>query len=109
MAQGLREHTDREYESQLRTLREQLLLMGAKVEEMVQASIRALDTRDSALARRTIEWDHQINQLEVETDEHCLRILARRQPVASDLRFITIALKFVTDLERMGDLCVNIC
>jgi phosphate transport system protein len=102
-------HTDREYEHELGTLREQLLLMGAKVEEMIAGSIRALVERDSDLARRMIEQDHQVNRLEVDTDDLCLRILARRQPVASDLRFITIALKLVTDLERIGDLAVNTC
>jgi phosphate transport system protein len=104
-----RQHTDREYEAQLRKVREQLLLMGAKVEEMITSSMRSLVERDSALARKTIEMDHQINRLEIDIDELCLRILAKRQPVASDLRFITIALKLVTDLERMGDLGVNIC
>jgi phosphate transport system protein len=103
-----REHTDREYESELRKLREQLLLMGAKVEEMIASSVRALVEKDSELARRMIELDHQVNRLEVDTDGLCLRILARRQPVASDLRFITIAMKMVTDLERIGDLGVNI-
>lgn len=102
-------HTDREYETELQKLREQILLMGAKVEDMIAGSIRALLERDSELARRMIEADHQVNRLEVETDELCLRILARRQPVASDLRFITIALKLVTDLERIGDLAVNTC
>lgn len=101
--------TDREYDAELHRLNEQLLLMGAKVEEMIASSMRALTERDTALARRMIEFDHQINRLEVETDELCLRILARRQPVASDLRLITIALKLVTDLERIGDLGVNIC
>lgn len=104
-----RAHTDREYEGELRKIREQLLLMGAKVEEMLGASMRALIERDSELAERTLETDRQINRIEVETDELCLRVLARRQPVASDLRFLTIALKLVTDLERMGDLGVNIC
>ncbi len=104
-----RAHTDREYEGELRKIREQLLLMGAKVEEMLTASMRALIERDSELAQRTLETDRQINRIEVETDELCLRVLARRQPVASDLRFLTIALKLVTDLERMGDLGVNIC
>jgi phosphate transport system protein len=83
--------------------------MGARVEEMIANSMRALVERDTDLAQRMIEFDHQINRLEVETDELCLRILARRQPVASDLRLITLALKLVTDLERIGDLSVNIC
>ena len=104
-----RAHTDREYEGELRKIREQLLLMGAKVEDMLRDSMRALIERDSELAQRTLDTDRQINRLEVETDELCLRVLARRQPVASDLRFLTIALKLVTDLERMGDLGVNIC
>jgi phosphate transport system protein len=106
---GTRQHTDQEYEAELRRLREHLLLMGAKVEEMIANAMKALVDRDSLLAREMIEFDHQINRLELEVDEACLRILARRQPVASDLRFITIALKFVTDLERMGDLGVNMC
>jgi phosphate transport system protein len=104
-----REHTDRQYETELRNLREQLLLMGAKVEEMITSSVKALVDRDSDLANRTIESDHQINRLEVELDDMCLRILAKRQPVASDLRVLTIVLKMVTDLERIGDLGVNIC
>src|SRR5262249_55486340 len=79
-----------------------------KVEQMIASSIRALLERDSLLAKELIEFDHQINRLELDIDDQCLRILARRQPVASDLRFLTIALKIVTDLERMGDLGVNI-
>jgi len=104
-----RQHTDKDYESELQKIRENVLLMGAKVEEMIAASIRALVERDTLMARRMIDYDRQINKLEVECDEMCLRVLARRQPVASDLRFITIALKLVTDLERIGDLGVNIC
>jgi phosphate transport system protein len=104
-----REHTNREYEQELRRLREQLLLMGAKVEEMIRGSIRALTERETAVAEQMIAFDKKINQLELEIDELCMQILARRQPVASDLRFITMALKLVTDLERIGDLGVNIC
>jgi phosphate transport system protein len=104
-----RRHTDREYERELETLREQVLLMGARVEEMINAAMRAFAERDVALARQTIDIDQQINRLELEIDELCLRILARRQPVASDLRFIATTLKHVTDLERIGDLGVNIC
>jgi phosphate transport system protein len=104
-----REHTNREYEQELRRLREQLLLMGAKVEEIINGSIRALIDRDSALAEQMIAVDRKINQLEIAIDELCMQVLARRQPVASDLRFLTTALKLVTDLERIGDLGVNIC
>lgn len=102
-------HTSKVYEHELRTLREKLLHMGSLVEEMIRASIRALEAQDAELARRTLLVDRRINRLECEVDELCMRILATRQPVASDLRFVTIALKVVTDLERMGDLCVNIC
>jgi phosphate transport system protein len=104
-----REHTNREYEQELRKLREQVLRMGAKVEEIIGGSIKSLIERDSALATRMIAFDRKINQMEIDIDELCLMVLARRQPVASDLRFITMALKLVTDLERIGDLGVNIC
>jgi phosphate transport system protein len=103
-----REHTDREYEQELRHLREQLLVMGSLVEDAIGGSTRALMERDPTLAQRMIEADRGIDRLEVELDQHCMQILARRQPVASDLRFITLVLKVVTDLERMGDLAVNI-
>jgi phosphate transport system protein len=104
-----REHTNREYEQELGHLRNQLLLMGTKVEESIQGSIRALTRRENSLAEKIIRADKTIDQLELEIDELCMQILARRQPVASDLRFITIGLKLVTDLERIGDLGVNIC
>jgi phosphate transport system protein len=104
-----REHTNREYEHELSHLRTQLLLMGTKVEDSIQGSIRALTDRESSLAEQIIGADQKIDQLELGIDELCMQILARRQPVASDLRFITSALKLVTDLERIGDLGVNIC
>lgn len=102
-------HTDPEYEQELETLRRRLVHMTRTVEEMIEASGRALLERQSTLARDVTRRDNDVNRLEVETDGLCLRILARRQPVASDLRFITTALKVVTDLERIGDLCVNVC
>ncbi len=104
-----RAHTDREYDHQLRQVRDKLLLMAGHVESMIAASVKALVERDVVLAQRTIDNDHKVNQTEIETDELCLLILAKRQPMASDLRFITLALKMVTDLERIGDLAVNIC
>src|SRR3569833_3486883 len=108
MTTSSREHTNREYEQELRKLREQVLRMGAKVEEIISGSIKALLERDTVLATRMIAFDRKINQMEIDIDELCLVILARRQPVASDLRFITMALKLVTGLERIGDLGVNI-
>jgi phosphate transport system protein len=71
--------------------------------------MRAFAERDAGLARQTMEVDRQVDQLELDIDQLCLRILALRQPVASDLRFITTTMKLVTDLERVGDLGVNIC
>ncbi|MCY1079859.1 phosphate signaling complex protein PhoU [Archangium lansingense] len=101
-------HTDKAFEADLRDLREKLLAMGAKVEALIADSMRALIDRDSPLAERVIQADKEVNRLEVEIDETCRRILALRQPAASDLRLITTALKIVTDLERIGDLAVNI-
>lgn len=101
-------HTSTEYEEELRQLRENVLLMAGRVEQMIAQSVRALMESDADLARATIEEDWKVNRAEVDTDELCLLILAKRQPMASDLRFITLALKMVTDLERIGDLAVNI-
>lgn len=101
-------HTDKAFEADLRDLREKLLAMGAKVEALIADSMRALMERDTPLAEEVTHGDKEVNRLEVEIDETCRRILALRQPAASDLRLITTALKLVTDLERIGDLAVNI-
>ena len=101
-------HTDKAYETELRELREKLLSMGGKVEMAISRSVRSITERDSDLAAKVQEADAEINRLEVDIDDACRRLLALRQPAASDLRFITTALKIVTDLERMGDLAVNI-
>jgi phosphate transport system protein len=101
-------HTNRAYESELRELKDKLLRMAGLVEEMIQHATQAVVDGDLDLARSTIGADARVNNLEVETDELCLLILAKRQPVASDLRMITLAMKMVTDLERIGDLAVNI-
>lgn len=104
----LRPHTDLKYDRELGALREKLLLMGAKVEEALADAIRAFERKDYALAQQVIDADREINRMELAIDGDCLSLLARRQPVASDLRFLTTALKVVTDLERIGDLAVNI-
>ncbi len=101
-------HTDKVYEAELSLLRDRLLDMGGRVEAAIAGSIKALTERDTALAEKVIAGDKDVNRTEVEIDEMCRRLLALRQPAASDLRFITTALKIVTDLERMGDLAVNV-
>jgi len=103
-----REHFSKQFDTELNEIREKLLEMGGKVEVMIANAMQSLVERDTELAERTIAFDHEINALEMEIDERCLEVLARRQPAARDLRFITLALKIVTDLERIGDQCANI-
>ena len=102
-------HTIKQYEEELRLIKEKVLRLGGLVEEGIANSIKALVERDTQLAERTIENDHVVNGLEVEIDELCLKVLALRQPAASDLRLITTAVKIITDLERIGDMAVNVC
>ena len=101
-------HTDKAFEHDLAELREKLLRMGALVEQLIARSVRALTEGDAALAERVRGDDAEVNRLELEVDELCRKILALRQPAASDLRLITTALKIVTDLERCGDLAASI-
>lgn len=101
-------HTDRAYEAELRELRDKLLQMAGEVEDMISKATAALVDGDVETARQVIARDTAVNALEVESDEQCLLLLAKRQPLASDLRMITLAMKMVTDLERIGDLAVNI-
>ncbi len=103
-----REHISAIFDQELNDLRTRILAMGGKVEMMISESVSSLVNRDSALAERIIALDHEINTLEVTVDEKCLELLALRQPAGRDLRFITLALKIVTDLERIGDQCANI-
>ncbi|MCX5741750.1 MAG: phosphate signaling complex protein PhoU [Proteobacteria bacterium] len=101
-------HTSKDFESELRTLRERLATMGGRCEQQIATAMRALADGDDELARQVISADATIDRDESEIDELALQILATRQPVASDLRFITMSLKFVTDLERIGDLATGI-
>jgi len=103
-----REHTNKHYERQLRLLKEKLLLAGHKAEISIADATRALVERKPSLAQRVIDDDDQLDRLELEIDDICFEILARDQPVASDLRFITTAMKIVGDIERIGDNGANI-
>jgi phosphate transport system protein len=99
----------RRFDEELTALKERILRMGALVEMQVANAITALVDRDMELAKTVIVTDHQVNAYDVEIDEECIRLLALRQPTASDLRFITTAMKISTDLERMSDLAEDIC
>lgn len=96
------------FDEELMQLKEKILKMGAMVETAIRDSVNALVERDNELAKKIIEKDHQVNALDVEIDEDSIRLIALRQPKAGDLRFITTAMKITTDLERMGDMAVNI-
>ncbi len=103
-----REHTSKQFEQQLRTLKDKLLLMSHHAEKMIADSIRALVARRPSVAEDVIKSDDTLDHLEIEIDNLCYQILALEQPVARDLRFITTALKIVRDIERIGDIGVNI-
>ena len=102
-------HTDRHFEEELTNLRELVLRMGGLVEQQIARAISSLVERDADLAQEVIARDREVNQLDIRIDEESMKLLALHQPAASDLRFITTALKLTTDLERIGDMAVNIC
>lgn len=102
-------HYDKHFDKELQALKESVLRLGGMVEEQVSNAILALMEHNTELARTTIINDHLINKTEVEIDETCFNLLALRQPMGADLRFVTTAIKIVDNLERMGDMAVNIC
>ena len=102
-----RHHINVAFGTELRSLKQQILTMGRLVDAHVGEAVQALLERDRDRAARVIEADRAVNQMELAIDEQCIRILALYQPAASDLRFIAAVLKIVTDLERIGDLAVN--
>jgi phosphate transport system protein len=93
---------------ELERLKEKLLNMASLVEAAIKKSVESLVERESELARRVIKEDYRINRFDVEIDEECIRLLALKQPMGKDLRFITTAMKITTDLERIADNAVNI-
>lgn len=101
-------HTDKQFDDDLINLKDSILKMGGIVESMVQQAMSSLVRRDIFLADTVKKTDRQVNQLEMDIDETCINLLALHQPAASDLRFITVGLRISKDLERMGDLAVNI-
>ena len=99
----------RQKEQDIDALKERVLKMGGFVEESIRKSVKALVERDRNLAIEVIDGDAIVNNYDVEIEEECIRFLAIWQPTGSNLRFITTAIKIITDLERMGDLAVDIC
>jgi phosphate transport system protein len=99
---------DRKFEEELEELKQELLEVGAKIERNIADAIQALVERDPRLAAAVAGRDPEIDLAEIRIDEHCLSVLALRQPVARDLRFIATALKIVKDMERIGDMAKDI-
>jgi len=93
---------------EVENLKKEILRLGAVAEQAVREATLAIENRDEALARRVIDNDIRLDEMEVQVEESCLKILALYQPVATDLRFIIAVLKINNDLERVGDLAVNV-
>ena len=103
-----RKHTSLHYEMELQEIKDGLIYLGALTEKAIQTAMQSLTERNSDLAHRIIKDDDEIDKLDSELEERCIRILALRQPTAIDLRFITTAIKITGHLERIGDMAVNI-
>ncbi|NCO72552.1 MULTISPECIES: phosphate signaling complex protein PhoU [Shewanella] len=105
---NLSKHISGQFNAELDDIRNRVLAMGGLVERQLEQALDALASLDSELAQQVIEGDHKVNGMEVAIDEECTRIIAKRQPAASDLRLILAISKTITDLERIGDACVRI-
>ncbi|QDE31773.1 MULTISPECIES: phosphate signaling complex protein PhoU [Shewanella] len=105
---NLSKHISGQFNAELDDIRNRVLAMGGLVERQLEQALDALASLDTELAQQVIEGDHKVNGMEVAIDEECTRIIAKRQPAASDLRLILAISKTITDLERIGDACVRI-
>ncbi|WP_220746573.1 phosphate signaling complex protein PhoU, partial [Shewanella colwelliana] len=104
----LNKHISGQFNAELDDIRNRVLAMGGLVERQLEQSLDALGKLDADLAQKVIDGDHTVNGMEVAIDEECTRIIAKRQPAASDLRLIIAISKTIADLERIGDACVKI-
>jgi phosphate transport system protein len=100
---NLTHHISQKFNEELEDVRNRVLAMGGLVEQQIVDALKALTEGDSTLGRAIEQQDYKVNQMEISIDEECSRILARRQPAASDLRLILAIIKTITDLERIGD------
>lgn len=105
---SLNKHISGQFNAELEDIRNRVLAMGGLVERQLEQALDALGTLDAELAQKVIDGDHVVNGMEVSIDEECARIIAKRQPAASDLRLIITTTKTITDLERIGDACARI-
>jgi phosphate transport system protein len=103
-----RKHTSSHYETELQEIKNGLIYIGVLTETAIQMAMKSLTERDSDLAHKVIKDDDEIDKMDTDLEERCIRILALRQPTAIDLRFITTAIKITGHLERIGDMAVNI-
>ncbi|MFC6875194.1 phosphate signaling complex protein PhoU [Halobellus marinus] len=97
-----------EYQESLASLRDDVLYMSEVVAERLRLGLDALEQKDSEVAREVVEGDDEVNQMYLDLEAECVDLIALQQPVASDLRFIAASFKLITDLERIGDLAVNL-
>ena len=96
------------FQRELEKIKKKILSLGAMVEERVRMAIKAMEEQDGEIAKKIILSDHEIDEIEVEVEEECLKVMALHQPVAVDLRFLVAVIKINNDLERIGDQAVNI-
>ena len=101
-------HTSLHYEKELQAIKDGLIYLGALTETAIRKAMKSLSDRDTELARTVVRDDDEIDRLDTDLEERCIKILALRQPTAIDLRFITTAIKIIGHLERIGDMAVNI-
>lgn len=103
MELGWTEHISQQYDQELEDIRNKVLQMAGLVETQAENAVKSLLERDRELAKKVAVSDYKINKMEVDIDEDCTRVIARRQPAASDLRLVIAVVKVITDLERIGD------
>jgi len=99
----MHQHISHQFDAEMENLRNQVMQMGGIIEQQIGNAVKSLQELNIEQAEKVIKKDHQVNALEVTIDEECTRILARRQPAASDLRMVIAVIKTITDLERIGD------